>query len=102
MTRDEHAHLLHDRATRGEVLSSEEQLRLEHWYAEQDRAEQAVLDANQTTTRATLQQQVDAALAQLHSVVQQIEDLSHQNDALRRNIAAAQRQLAQRQPLRAA
>lgn len=30
---------LHDRATRGEALSEEEQTQLEEWYAMQDRAE---------------------------------------------------------------
>ena len=36
---------LHDRATRGEVLTAEEQAQLNEWYAERDRAEAAMLCA---------------------------------------------------------
>ena len=39
MVSDELGKQLHDRATRGEALSPEEQAQLKDWYATQDRAE---------------------------------------------------------------
>ncbi len=43
MVSDNVGQRLHDRATRGESLSSEEQAQLNEWYAEQDRAEAKML-----------------------------------------------------------
>jgi len=48
MVSDEIGKQLHNRATRGEVLSAEEQAHLEEWYATQDRAEADQLGLEET------------------------------------------------------
>jgi hypothetical protein len=49
---------LHDRATRGETLSPEEQAQLESWYALQDEIEDNILGATTAEkTKATMQAQ---------------------------------------------
>lgn len=43
MTSEEQGRVLHDKLTRGEALSNQEQAELEQWYARLDRDEGAVL-----------------------------------------------------------
>jgi hypothetical protein len=62
MISDDTVKQLHDRFTRGEPLSAEEQARLEEWYAEQDTAENHILGlpTNPNTTNITaIKAQVD-------------------------------------------
>jgi hypothetical protein len=88
---------LHDRATRGVPLSDEEQAQLDQWYARQDQDEDAALTRTPAPPSVTaLQAQVDAAVAQLLTVTQRIQTLAAENEAVRREIAVLQRQLAQR------
>lgn len=95
MISDNLAKQLHDRATRGESLSAEEQTQLENWYAREDSAESKALGLTATEkTLATLQTQIDTALAQLMTVVQRIQEVASENESLRREIAALRRQLA--------
>ena len=71
MVSDEVGRKLHDRASRGETLSAEEQAQLEKWYALQDQAEAEVLGlTGLTDTVAALQAQIESALAQLAAVTQ--------------------------------
>jgi hypothetical protein len=94
MSCDERAQQVHDKATRGGVLSAEEQAQLDAWYAEQDRQEGAVLGPTGASPRlAMLHTQVEMALAQLLTVTQRIQALTAHNEALRREIAVLQRQL---------
>lgn len=86
---------LHDKATRGIVLSASEQAQLDAWYAEQDKLESAQLDLTNSPQRlAALHTQVETALTQLLAVTQRIQELTTQNEAVRREIVALQRQLA--------
>src|SRR5262245_41236387 len=79
---------LPDRATRGETLSAEERLRLEAWYARLDQEEEEVLTkAAPPASLATLQRQIEAALAQLATVTQSVQDLTAENASVRREIA---------------
>lgn len=95
MVSDKLAKQLHDRATRGESLSVEEEMRLENWYAREDNAESRALGLTATTeTLTTLQSQVDAAQAQLMTVVKRIQEVASENESLRREIATLRRQLA--------
>lgn len=95
MISDNLAKQLHDRATRGETLSAEEQTQLENWYAREDNAENRALGSTVADkTLTTLQAQVDAALAQLMTVVKRIQEVASENESLRREIAALRRQLA--------
>lgn len=44
MSTEELAKQLHDKATRGNMLSAAEQAQLEAWYAQQDQEEKAILE----------------------------------------------------------
>ncbi|MBM4466478.1 MAG: hypothetical protein FJ014_13145 [Chloroflexi bacterium] len=94
MVSDNLAKQLHDRATRGQTLLAEEQKQLENWYASQDTAESKTLGlATGERTLATLQAQVDAALAQLMTVTKRIQKVASENETLRHEIAILRRQL---------
>jgi flagellar biosynthesis/type III secretory pathway protein FliH len=94
MVSDDLAKQLHDRATRGETLLAEEQRQLESWYAIQDIAEGKALGlATGEKTLATLQAQVDAALAQLMMVAKRIQEIASENETLRREITTLRHQL---------
>jgi hypothetical protein len=87
---------LHDRATRGEALSPEEQAHLATWYAVQDRAELGELHATDPDkTIPVLHAQIDSALAQLTVLTRRIQEIITENGVLRREIAVLHRQLAQ-------
>jgi hypothetical protein len=88
---------LHERLSRGAVLSADERAQLEQWYARQDQEEDAALTRAQASPALDrLRGQVADATAQLQVVAQRIQTLSSENEAVRREIAAVQRQLAQR------
>lgn len=94
MVTDELGKQLHDRATRGGVVSAEEQVQLEEWYAEQDRAEMEMLGLPApANTAGELRAQVDSALTQLAAAAKRVQELAKENNALRREIASLRRQL---------
>src|SRR5438132_185446 len=98
MISDEQGQALHDKATRGGVLSADEQALLDQWYERHDREEAAVLaKASPPQTLAELRSQVDNAVAQLVTTVQSIQTLTVDNENLRREIAALHQQLARQQ-----
>lgn len=85
---------LHDRATRGQPLTQDEADALRAWYAQQDQAEMAQIVSGPGPELASLQEQVDQALAQLARIAQQIRRLDRENAALRRENARLRAQLA--------
>ena len=86
---------LHDRATRGEVLTADEQVQLNEWYAERDRAEAATLSQLPPPQGLdTVHAQVDVVVVQLGVVTQRIQTLSAKNDAVRKEIVKLQPRLA--------
>ena len=88
---------LHDRATRGEALSAEEQEQLRRWYEGHDREEAARLSAAPAPDRlAELRSRVQEATAQVVAQARRIEALTAENGALRQEIASLQRQLSAR------
>lgn len=96
--------ILHDRATRGEVLSPAEQVQLDGWYAELNRQETLALFGQSEPppslmamqqSLALLRIQVDESLAQLAVTTQQLQDVSAQNRSLRAEIATLRIQVAQ-------
>jgi peptidoglycan hydrolase CwlO-like protein len=96
MSTDELMKQLHDKATRGVVLSPAEQTQLATWYVQQDQEEDALLAHTVPTAPiVALQTQVDSAVAQLLATTRRIQDLVAYNDSLRRDIAALQQQLTQ-------
>jgi hypothetical protein len=94
---------LHDQVTRGEKLTPDEQAALEQWYSQEDHTEGMVLNASVAIKAdGSLQRHVDATLDQLRLVTQQIQELSIENDTIRREITELRRRLAQRLASRAA
>lgn len=86
---------LHDKASRGERLTIQEQEQLEQWYAAQDATEANALGLHSAERALTpLQEQIDAALAQLMTVTKRIQELAAENDLLRREITTLRQQLA--------
>lgn len=97
MTADAKAEELHDRATRGETLTPEEQAQLQAWYDEQDQAEFQQLGlAASTSDDSALHNQINAALEQLAAATTQIQTLAAENEVLRRENLALRRQLSER------
>jgi hypothetical protein len=95
MVSDEIGAQLHDRATRGLPLSTEEQALLSAWYARQDEEEHAQFAAAGPPQLATLRKQVNATLTQIIAVSQRIQTVSQENESLRKEIAALEQSLAQ-------
>jgi hypothetical protein len=94
MIPDEIGQKLHDRATRGEGLTAEEQDLLQRWYARLDQEEMAQLSAAPTPSRlADLQSRVQQATAQVVEQAQRIEVLTAENAHLRQEIVSLQRLL---------
>ena len=96
MQSDEQGQTLHDKLTRGEALSDQEQAELQQWYARLDRDESALLARTVPSTVAELEAQVATAMAQLQGVTQRIQTLTADNAVVREEIADLQRQLAQK------
>ena len=88
---------LHDRATRGKELTSEEQTLLEDWYSAQDRSEMEVLGLATTDVMSAeaLRPQVDSALTQLTTVTEHINTLAKENERLRQENALLRLQVAE-------
>jgi cell shape-determining protein MreC len=99
MVSDELGRQLHNRETLGESLTYQEQAQLEAWYAEQDRAEVAILSASQDSLSdpKNLQDQVNEAIEQLALSTQQLQRITSENQSLREEIARLKQQVATQQ-----
>lgn len=85
---------LHDRWTRGQKLTDEEQAQLEDWYQQQDAEEAKQLSLASTTVEISdLQAQVETALTQLVTVLQRVQQITAENEALRREVSTLRQQL---------
>ena len=94
---DSQMQALHDRATRGDLLTDEERAQLEAWYTQQDQAELGLLQLGAPSESAVqLREQVAVAAAQLETISQQIRNVIVENEQVRSDIALLQRQLSQR------
>jgi cell division protein FtsB len=88
---------LHDRATRGLALSTDEQASLDAWYAQLDRDETSALAGTPgSQTFKVLQSQIEAATVRLLSVTERMQATAAENDRLRRDITLLQEQVALR------
>lgn len=95
MIMKEQAQELHDKASRGELLSAEERSQLDTWYVAQDAAETQDLGlAKDNDARIRLQTQIDNALSQLTNLTQHIQQVASENEALRREITNLRQQVA--------
>lgn len=102
---DELGRQLHDRATRGQQLSIEEQSQLQAWYDKWDRIEMGQLGltperiAAEEAELAELQAIVEAEEARVAELAESNWRLAQQNDALRAEIEVLRRQVAERAAL---
>ena len=84
MIKDDKGRALHDKASRGEKLSEQEQRQLEDWYAQQDKMElEAIQLFSGEESLSDLQAQVEAALAQLVKLTNRIQQVASENEQLR-------------------
>ncbi len=99
MTDETKAKELHDRATRGETLTTEDQAQLQTWYDEQDQVELQQLGLSASAADDVgLQNQIAAALNQISAATSQIQMLAKENETLRHENLTLRRQLTE-QPL---
>jgi hypothetical protein len=98
MVSDELGMQLHDRETIGEQLTAQEKAQLDAWYAQKDAAEKSMLEAAQLPlpNLVTLQDQVDIAIEQLTTGVQQLQQITQENKSLREEIAEIKQQFTVR------
>ncbi len=94
MVSDKLGKMLHDKATRGKLLSTEEQSQLESWYEYQDGIESNILKTNAgEKSISKLQSQVEAALIQLARITRRIQEVASENETLRQENSHLRRQL---------
>jgi len=85
---------LHHLATTDATLTDEQRAELEDWYAQQDHAEHSALSLNGVNVDLeSLKIQVETALAQLFAASKRMQDLSTENDNLRRDLVLLRQQL---------
>jgi len=86
---------LHDRATRGEQLNTDELTQLDTWYAVQDQVELEELGGEENTVNvAALRKEIDAALLRLETLTGQVRRVAGENEQLRSEISVLQRQVS--------
>jgi hypothetical protein len=81
--------ILHDRAARGLPLTDKEQAQLDAWYAALDQDEILPhVTGDEVEALRSLQEEVLSGLRGVLAAAQRVRELSDQNDALRRKLAA--------------
>jgi predicted phage-related endonuclease len=97
MVSDKDSMTLHDRATRGENLSSEEYKILESWYKIQDDNEAELFHLHaENKTEPILQKQIDGVLAGIRKAYEEIWSISEDNKILKNEIVELHKKLSQR------
>ncbi len=88
---------LHDRATRGEVLSIAEQRELDRWYEAQDAAEARLLEGvGSHDARSSIKAEIGDLLTRITETTSHIRTLTTENDDLRRQISDLRSRLGRR------
>jgi hypothetical protein len=94
MISDQVGGLLHERASRGDSLSTLEMEQLEAWYAEKDAQEAQLLKMpGAAVDCVALQAQIDLALEKIGTVSQGIRQVSAENATLKQEIFELQQAL---------
>ncbi|MFZ2901015.1 MAG: hypothetical protein WA004_20455 [Saprospiraceae bacterium] len=84
MTEDEKGKSLHDRASRGEILTEEERQFLKRWYAKMDLEELVSFNIpKEPETIGLLKTQINAVVARLDKTVNRIQQIVITNRKLR-------------------
>ncbi|MGG6264008.1 hypothetical protein ACQ4M3_21955 [Leptolyngbya sp. AN03gr2] len=96
MISDELGRQLHDRSTRGEILSVLEEQQLNAWYDYQDQIESKLILSSFVPSRnlSELQTQIDDSLRQLEAVIDRIQQVSAENTALKQEVVELRQQLS--------
>ena len=95
MISDDLAIQLHDKATKGEILTPTQQAQLEARYATQDAAEQEHLILSEPTLNPSqIQNQIGISLSQIHQITERIQAVTSENQRLRGEIHQLQKQVA--------
>jgi hypothetical protein len=95
---------LHDKATRGEILSDEEQALLCEWYRIQDKIESEMLGSVSVSPESGLQNlktQIGTSLTELIAVTRRIQIIISENEALKHEIAVLHSRLIRQSASRA-
>ena len=93
MSSDKIGRQLHDKATRGKALTTEEHEVLEKWYTGHDNAESELLTRdNEPQAEHMLHNQIDPTLTRIGTTAEQIHKLTDENRMLKKNISKLQRQ----------
>ena len=82
MTENEYVKL-HDRATRGESLTADEQQKLQKWYKAQDRAEDELINHGAAVQNESWRDELNAALNEITQTSGENEKIAAQNEILR-------------------
>jgi hypothetical protein len=94
---DELGMKLHDKATRGQALSEEEQAQLQAWYDAKDREEAEMLRLSPLAlVEAEIVTQTRQMIALITKLTRQNEVIARQNESLLAEIASLRHQLASR------
>ena len=101
MSLDNRGQQLHDRATRGQPLSEDEQAALERWYAAQDEIEPQLL-VRPPLLPDELQSWVSEIARQLAELTASIRRLDQENSQLRLEIAQLYAMLTQSSQMQSA
>lgn len=98
MISDKIAKQLHDKSTRGKVLTPEESKLLKNWYTKQDNEESKLLLNHdyELATENILNDQIGPILTRIGTAAEQIHKITDENKVLRQNIAKLQRQLEEK------
>jgi len=95
MINNEQGKHLHDKATTGRSLSPKEQEQLNSWYAIQDAQEEAILKIEPTREQPeVLYQKIEKALEQLTALANRLQQLTAENQILRKKNEALSLQVA--------
>ncbi len=94
--KDELGQQLHDRATRGQKLSEEEQEQLEGWYFEMDRAEAAELGLRIEAPEDALPSRIEKTLAEIASATRRIRELDRRAREIEQENGALRLRLSRR------
>jgi Ca2+-binding EF-hand superfamily protein len=96
MENDNLMQILHDRATRGEVLSETERRQLESWYESQDKLESESLnkiDVGNILSKRNIQ--IESALSEIAEITSKIQKILAENEKIRRENEILRRKIAE-------
>ncbi len=96
MENDNLMQILHDRATRGEVLSETEKAQLEAWYESHDKLESELLNNGNTPDFLGQRNlQIQVVLSEIAEFTSDIQKISTENEKIRRENEVLREKIAE-------